>query len=90
MEGLSIWRPNMSFEKPSRRASGVSLYRLVIVFSVLFSFSFPCLAQRLDVLRVADMRQLNKSLLEASGALKNLPYEIEFFDFSSAGVLPEH
>ncbi|GGJ84760.1 ABC transporter substrate-binding protein [Pseudomonas matsuisoli] len=60
----------------------------VLAVSVLAAGSFAS-ADDLEPLRVANQKSTLKLLLEASGELEDVPYEIEFSEFAAAAPLGE-
>ncbi|KTC16948.1 ABC transporter substrate-binding protein [Pseudomonas marginalis ICMP 11289] len=69
--------------------SASSLKSLVLVTLLSLLASQQALAAELAPLRVANQKSLLKILLQVSGELKDVPYDIQFSEFPSAAPLGE-
>ncbi|CAI8758573.1 sulfonate transport system substrate-binding protein [Pseudomonas chlororaphis] len=60
-----------------------------LLLAVAFALAAPAQAADLQPLRVANQKSTIKVLLEVSGELKDVPYEIQFSEFPAAAPLGE-
>jgi sulfonate transport system substrate-binding protein len=77
--------------RSSRRKSGDHFRHAAqaLATCVAIALATPVLAADPSVLRVGDQALQTRGILEASGQLKDLPYQIEWFNFPAAQPLGE-
>ena len=62
---------------------------LIGVFTLYLMLCGPAVAADFEPLRVANQKSMIKVLLEVSGELDDVPYQIEFSEFPAAAPLGE-